>query len=143
MAKTVAEKMGLKAGGRAFFHDAPAAVPAAMDLPELTVSRSLRGDFAYLHLFVTSQAGMERAFPRLARHLAPGGTLWVSRPKAGQLDTDLALPSVIRIGYRHGLVESTTLSVDAIWSAITFTHPKPGKQYRNSSGQLPDTADGA
>ena len=140
MAKTVAEKMGLQAGARAFFHDAPAAVLAAMILPELTISQSLRGDFDYLHLFVTSQAEMERAFPRLARHLAPGGMLWVSWPKARQLDADLALPDVIRIGYSHGLVESTTLSVDATWSAIKFTHPKPGKQYRNSYGQLPDTA---
>lgn len=143
MAKTVAEKMGIKAGARAFFQDAPAAVLAAMQLPELTVSRSLRGDFDYLHLFVTSQAGMERAFPRLARHLAPAGMLWVSWPKAGQLDTDLALPTVIGIGYRHGLVESTTLSVDATWSAIKFTHPKPGKQYRNTYGLLRDTAHNA
>lgn len=42
-----------------------------------------------------------------------------------------------RIGYSHGLVESTTLSIDATWSAIKFTHPKPGKTYRNSYGQLP------
>ena len=53
-----------------------------------------------------------------------------------QLGTDLTLPEVIRIGYNHGLVESTTVSVDTTWSAIKFTHPKPGKEYRNSYGQL-------
>ena len=51
--------------------------------------------------------------------------------------TDLVLPEVIRIGYRHGLVESKTLSVDATWSAIKFTHPVAGKVYKNSYGQLP------
>jgi hypothetical protein len=47
------------------------------------------------------------------------------------------LPEVIGIGYRHGLVESKTLSVDATWSAIKFTHPIKGKVYKNSYGQLP------
>ncbi|GAB3529414.1 hypothetical protein GCM10027402_32720 [Arthrobacter monumenti] len=43
---------------------------------------------------------------------------------------------IIRIGYEHGLVESTALSVDSTWSAIKFTHPKPGKTYQNSYGTL-------
>ena len=80
---------------------------------------------------------MELDFPALMRHLKPTGMLWVSWPKAKQLGTDLNLPNVIRIGYSHGLVESTCLSVDATWSGIKFTHPKPGKVYQNSHGQLP------
>ena len=63
--------------------------------------------------------------------------LWVSWPKGKQLGTDLALPHVIRIGYSHGLVESSCLSVDATWSALKFTHPKKGKTYNNSYGKLP------
>ena len=63
--------------------------------------------------------------------------LWVSWPKNRQLGTDLSLPEVIRIGYRHGLVESKTLSVNATWSAIKFTHPVAGKVYNNAFGQLP------
>ncbi|HIX00988.1 MAG TPA: hypothetical protein H9871_12695 [Candidatus Nesterenkonia stercoripullorum] len=43
-----------------------------------------------------------------------------------------------RIGYRHGLVESKTLAVDATWSAIKFTHPRPGQHYNNSFGTLPE-----
>ena len=53
------------------------------------------------------------------------------------MGTDLALPKVIEIGYNHGLVESRTLSVDDTWSAMKFTHPKKGKAYNNSYGQLP------
>jgi hypothetical protein len=63
--------------------------------------------------------------------------LWVSWPKSKKLETDLAQPKVIEIGYNHGLVESKTLSVDATWSAIKFTHPKKSKAYNNSNGQLP------
>ena len=80
---------------------------------------------------------MNELFPRLKSHLKPSGMLWVSWPKGKQLGTDLSLPSVIRIGYSHGLVESTCLSVDATRSALKFTHPKQGKAYHNSYGKLP------
>lgn len=137
MSRTVAQKMGVKDGMRACLVDAPASAVEAMDLPSLVTRESLRGIFDYLHLFVTSQTAMDAAFPVLVRHLDKGGMLWVSWPKGRQLGTDLSLPHVIRIGYSHGMVESTTLSVDATWSAMKFTHPRPGKTYRNSYGQLP------
>jgi hypothetical protein len=54
------------------------------------------------------------------------------------MGTDLTLREVIRIGYDHGLVESTTLKIDDNWSAIKFTHHKRGKEYRNSYGKLPE-----
>ncbi|USY22641.1 hypothetical protein NE857_14135 [Nocardiopsis exhalans] len=44
---------------------------------------------------------------------------------------------VIAIGYDLGMVESICLRVDAIWAGLKFTHPKPGKIYRNSYGTLP------
>lgn len=138
MARTVAQKMGIKAGTRALFVHAPEAALAAIELPRLEVCAMLDGEFGYIHLFVRSQAEMEEQFPPLKAHLQPAGALWVSWPKGRQLGTDLALPEIIRIGYRHGLVESTTLRVDDTWSAIKFTHPKPGRQYKNSYGQLPD-----
>lgn len=137
MSKTVAQKMGVKEGMRAYFVDAPASVLDAIHLPSIDASHTLRDTFDYLHLFATSQAVLDTAFPKLVPHLKKTGMLWVSWPKARQLGTDLSLPHVIRIGYSHGLVESITLSVDAIWSGMKFTHPKPGKTYHNSYGQLP------
>lgn len=137
MSKTVAQKMGLKEGMRSYFLNAPVSALEAIHLPDLKTSQTLRGRFDYLHLFTILQAEMDSAFPKLVRHLKQTGMLWVSWPKSKQLCTDLSLPHVIRIGYSHGLVESTTLSVDTTWSGIKFTHPKPGKAYRNSYGRLP------
>ena len=57
------------------------------------------------------------------------------------METDLTLPEIIRIGYDHGLVESTTLRIDDTWSGMKFTHPKSGKVYRNSYGRLPANPD--
>ncbi len=141
MTRSVSDKMGIRAGTRSLLVDAPAEAVEAMRLPELDLKTTRRGPFGYIHLFVTKQAAMERTFPDLKRHLGKGGMLWVSWPKGRAMGTDLTLPEVIRIGYDHGLVESTTLRVDDTWSAIKFTHPKPGKEYRNSYGKLPADAD--
>jgi hypothetical protein len=134
---SVAKKLGLNQGARAIFVNAPETAQRAIDPPSLEVAAELAGEFDYIHLFTTTQSELDDLLPRLKAHLRPTGMLWVSWPKRRQLGTDLALPSVIRICYRHGLVESTCLSVDATWSALKFTHPKQGKVYANKYGQLP------
>lgn len=137
MHRSVSLKMGIKEGQRTFFVNAPAAALEAMELPPLSISKEKKGLFDYIHLFVKSQEEFQQQFPSLKAHLAPNGKLWVSWPKRKQLDTDLSLPTVIKLGYDHGLVESVCLSVDELWSALKFTHPKKGKAYHNSYGKLP------
>jgi hypothetical protein len=129
--------MGIKQGSRAHLIGAPPPAFVAMQLPALVESPELDGEFDYLHLFTTSRASLEGAFPTLKRHVKATGMLWVSWPKARKLGTDLSLPTVIKLGYSNGLVESTCLSVDDTWSALKFTHPKKGKNYHNSHGALP------
>jgi hypothetical protein len=135
--RTVSEKMGIKEGTRAIFVNAPEAARQAIDPPSLDVASELAGEFDYIHLFARTRVELDDAFPKLKAHLKPTGMLWVSWPKNKKLGTDLALPKVIEIGYDHGLVESKTLSVDATWSVMKFTHPKEGKTYNNIYGQLP------
>ncbi|MBA2276973.1 MAG: hypothetical protein H0W06_04345 [Chloroflexia bacterium] len=137
MPRSVSQKMGIKEGTRTLYVHAPESALKSMMLPSLEVRATLDGDFGYIHLFAVTQAEMNDMFPKLSVHLGATGMLWVSWPKGRKLGTDLTLPHVIRIGYSHGLVESTTLSVDGTWSAIKFTHPKRGKVYKNSYGQLP------
>ena len=137
MTKTISQKMGIKDGMRTFFMNAPQDALTALHLPTLNLEAELQGAFDYIHFFTLTQADMERVFPELKRYLEPTGMLWVSWPKGKKLATDLTLPTVIKIGYTHGLVESTCLSVDTTWSGLKFTHPKEGKVYKNSFGQLP------
>lgn len=137
MARPVSQKMGIKPGTRAFFVNAPEAAQKALELPDLEVGETLEGDFDYIHLFLITQSEMDETFPRLKPHLRPGGMLWVSWPKGKKRGSDLTLHKVIEIGYNHGLVESTCLSVDTTWSALKFTYPKKGKIYHNSYGTLP------
>lgn len=139
MTRTVSEKMGIKKGTRAILVNAPEAALRAIDPPGLDIVPEFAGEFGYIHLFARTRAELDDAFPKLKAHLGPAGMLWVSWPKNKKLDTDLALPKVVEIGYDHGLVESKCLSVDDTWSALKFTHPKKGKTYRNSHGRLPSS----
>ena len=136
MTGSVPKKMGLKDGMRAFLVNVPKDALKTIAPADLKTSETLRGTFDYIHFFTKSQADLEDRFPKLKTHLKPSGMLWVSWPKNRKLGTDLTLTKVIELGYNHGLVESKTISVDATWSAIKFTHPKMGKEYENSYGRL-------
>jgi hypothetical protein len=136
MSGVVAKKLGLKEGVRAIFVNAPASAIESIDPPTLELETELTGQFDYIHFFAASQDEFNGMFPRLKTHLKPTGKLWVSWPKDGQLDTDLSLTAVIKLGYDYGLVESKTIRIDTTWSAIKFTHPKKGKVYKNSYGTL-------
>ena len=135
-AKSAADKMGVKEGSRAIFIAAPEDTRAGLELPDLHVASRLTGYFDYIHFFTKTQKDLDRRFSTLRKHLGAGGMLWVSWPKAGKLDTDLNIKTVIRIGYSHGMVESKAISLDMTWSALKFTHPKAGKTYVNSFGAL-------
>lgn len=136
MTGPVTKKMGIKEGTRAFFVNAPKEAVEAIDPSNLDLAEKLTGKFDYIHFFVISQEEFNDMFPKLKTHLKPTGMLWVSWPKNKQLGTDLSLTKVIDLGYKHGLVESKTISIDETWSAIKFTHPKAGKTYNNSYGKL-------
>ena len=134
--KTVAQKMGIKEGARAYLKHAPEDAIQSLHLPEIQLMGRMSGEFDYIHLFVKTRRGQEKLFPELKKHLKLEGMLWVSWPKGGRLASDLSLPQVIKIGYEFGLVESTCLSVNETWSALKFTHPKKGKEYNNSHATL-------
>lgn len=134
--KTVAQKMGIKENSKTFFMNAPKDAIESIVLPDIILTKTLTGEFDYIHLFVTQSDEQLAVFPKLKAHLKLDGMLWVSWPKGGQLNTDLSLPKVIKNGYEFGLVESTCLSVNSTWSAIKFTHPKKGKIYNNSHAEL-------
>lgn len=138
MIRTVAQKMGIKENSSAFFVNSDKEIMNGIQLPNPDVSIKLEGEFDYIHLFVKTQKEFIDHFPKLKPHLKSTGMLWVSWPKGGKLGTDLNIKTVIKLGYDYGLVESTCLSINDIWSGLKFTHPKKGKVYNNSYGKLKD-----
>lgn len=136
MTRTLAQKMFVKPNAVAWVEGAPDQVLPVLALDDACLQPRLTSGLDHAHLFVRSQADLQQAFPRVKGHLGATGQLWVSWPKGRRLGTDLSLHEVIRIGYAHGMVESTCLSVDDVWSALRFTFPKAGKTYRNSHAEL-------
>jgi hypothetical protein len=136
MTRTVSQKMGVKENSRAFFVNSEKGVLDHINLPKLDIATKLEEELEYIHLFVKTQIELMDFFPKLKSHLKPNGMLWVSWPKGGKLGTDLNIKTVIKLGYDFGLVESTCLSINNIWSGLKFTHPKKGKIYNNSYGTL-------
>lgn len=136
MAKLVSEKLGIKPGSRAILINAPVSAVRAIKLPRLKIATRLSGEFDYIHFFAHTQAQLDKKLPSLKKHLKPTGMLWLSWPKNKQLETDLTLLHVIRLGFDHGLVESKAMSIDETWSASKFTHPKADVVYQNSFGKL-------
>jgi hypothetical protein len=136
MTKPLSAKLGIKQGLRGVFINASADEIKNIDTAALTISSRVSGYFDYIHLFAKRQTELAKKFPMLRNHLKPMGVLWISWPKGALKNTDLTLTTIIKIGYDHGLVESKTLSIDATWSAIKFTHPKKDKLYNNKFGKL-------
>jgi hypothetical protein len=134
--RSIADKIGIKKGMRAIFLHADANALQDIAFQDIKVSQKLAGNFDYIHLFSKTQTDLDRQFQKSKKHLLNSGMLWVSWPKAGQLNTDLDIKSVIRIGYNHGLVESKSISINNTWSALKFTFPKERKIYNNSYGKL-------
>lgn len=136
MTRTVSKKMGIKENSSAFFANSDKEAIDNIYFPALDISTKLEKKFDYIHLFVRTQSEFAEHFPKLKEYLNPNGTLWVSWPKGGKLGTDLNIKIVIKLGYDFGLVESTCLSINDIWSGLKFTHPKKRKIYNNSYGKL-------
>ncbi|MGI8638791.1 MAG: hypothetical protein ACR2MG_02410 [Pyrinomonadaceae bacterium] len=136
MDKSVAEKMGIEQNARSIFINAPEDAIKAIELPDINLEKKLAGHFDYIHFFVISRKDFHNEFPILKSHLKKTGSLWVSWQKSGKNNTDLNMKSVIKIGYEYGLVESKCISINSTWSALKFTHPKKGKIYKNSYGEL-------
>lgn len=136
MTKTVAQKMGIKENSRAIFVNSEEEIIENIKFPTLNLSTKLEEEFDYIHLFVKTQSEFIEYFPTVNSYLKSSGMLWVSWPKGGKLNTDLNIKIVIKLGYDYGLVESTCLRINDIWSALKFTFPKKGKVYHNSYGKL-------
>ncbi len=141
MIRAISQKMGVKENSRAVFVNAQKEALENINLPTLQIQEKMEEELDYIHLFVKTQTEFIAYFPKLKQHLKLNGMLWVSWPKGGKLGTDLNIKSIIKLGYDFGLVESTCLSINDIWSGLKFTHPKKGKVYNNSYGKLKEALD--
>ena len=118
---SLAQKLGLKPGMRAWCQNVPDGVRAEidrdaprhvrLDLPEAPVE--------FAHVFVTSCAVLDCELRMLLPLLDPAGMIWVSWPKkASKVATDITEDVIRAVAIPLHLVDVKVCAVDDIWSGL-------------------------
>lgn len=117
----LAQKLGLKAGMRAWFQDVPDGVQAAIDREAPAIERLDLPEppVEFVHIFVTSCALLDCELRMLLPLLDPAGMIWVSWPKkASKVPTDITEDVIREIALPLHLVDVKVCAVDEIWSGL-------------------------
>lgn len=123
MATSLSKKLLLKPGLRALILNTPANYLKLLDdLPEDTVlDTRIDGQYAFVHLFVSSQAELAEFAPLALEALQYDGLLWISYPKrSSKVATDLTRDRGWEPITRRGLQGVTQIAIDETWSALRF-----------------------
>ncbi|OQW48283.1 MAG: hypothetical protein A4S16_01070 [Proteobacteria bacterium SG_bin6] len=119
--RSLADKLGLKPGMRAWFCHMPEAIrdSLAQEIATLDVQTAPSAGLEAAHLFVTERATLERQLPQLRHCLAAAGFLWVSWPKrASGVASDVTEDVIRAIALSLDLVDVKVCAVDETWSAL-------------------------
>ncbi|EYF08207.1 YdeI/OmpD-associated family protein [Chondromyces apiculatus] len=136
MTSALAAKLQLKAGHRVLLIDAPEDHAGALDpLPEgATLSRTARGTFDVVHLFVQQAKDLARNAPKAIAAVREGGVLWISYPKkTSGVKTDITRDVGWDVVTAAGWGPVTQVAVDDTWSALRF---KPEASVQRKVGSV-------
>lgn len=125
--RTVAEKLGFRAGQRVCAVTAPDGYHDLLGpLPDgLRWSKTLRGRFDLIHCFTKSTAELARRFPKLREALEVDGALWISwRKRASGVATDVTEDVIRRLALDGGMVDVKVCAVDDVWSGLKLVFRK-------------------
>lgn len=129
----LAQKLGLKAGMRAWFLNMPDSVRAEIerDAPLLERLDTPEPPVDLAHIFVTSCAVLDCELRMLLPLIARDGIIWVSWPKkarrrlsggqpssAGQVPTDITEDVIRAVALPLHLVDVKVCAIDETWSGL-------------------------
>ena len=119
-------KLGIKAGHRVAFPNAPADFaqtlgPLPLGCVAVRHDEGANADLDVIVAFADSRQAHGELFAALKSRLTPAGGLWLCWPKkASKVHTDLSDSIVQQIGLDGGLVDNKICSIDATWSGMRF-----------------------
>jgi hypothetical protein len=119
--KSVAQKLGLKAGKVLFVSDALAPIENLLGtVPDgARWTESGKGLFPIILLFVGDRAAMAKRLPQCKAKLEPGGALWIAYAKGtSSRATDINRDSIREFVGTIGLDTVAQIAIDADWSAL-------------------------
>lgn len=115
------KKLGIQAKQRVMFVGLPADVRAELRDAVAGCEVAKGGALDFAMVFAKEQSELKTEFTRLAKLLAPAGTLWVAWPKkTSGVATDMNENDVRRIGLEAGLVDVKVCAVSEVWSGLKF-----------------------
>ncbi len=122
-ARTLAMKLGLKAGMRAYAVNAPSHYHELIsDAPAIPKAEAV-SEADFVHVFSDRQGHLLILLEAAIPTLAPSGMLWISWPKkTSGVRTDLSMGTVQKIGLFMGLVDVKICSIDEVWSGLKFVY---------------------
>lgn len=83
-----------------------------------------RKDLDFVHLFVTSPAGLDEKLAKIRSVLVPTGMVWISWPKkTSKLSSSIDREAVRTIGLACQMVDVKVCAFDDDWSALKFVIP--------------------
>jgi hypothetical protein len=120
-------KLGLKAGQRIVFENAPAA--DWVDVPEgATVLQRPAQGLDVVVTFQTQRAALTRRLAALRPKLQPAGMIWVAWPKkTSKVPTDITEDVVREIALAGDLVDVKVCAIDATWSGLKLVIRKEAR----------------
>jgi hypothetical protein len=119
--KTVAQKLGLKPGGKLLIRQPPPQVAALIGaLPEAAeLATAGTKACALILMFATDKAALTKGLPACKRQLEPGGALWVAYLKGTSgKSTDINRDSIREYVGTIGLDTVAQIAIDDDWSAL-------------------------
>lgn len=121
--QTLAAKLGLREGMRAYSLDQPSHYHTLIADAPVIPSESPVDGANFVHVFSDRQDRLITLLDIALPTLADRGMLWISWPKKSSgKRTNLSMNVILRIGRAIGMVDIKICSVDETWSAVKFVY---------------------
>jgi hypothetical protein len=119
--KSVADKLGIKAGKSVLIVNEPAAYRKTLGAlnPAAVVATTAGQPVDIIQVFIENRQQLEKQLPQLKKQLKSGGALWVSYYKGtSKIKTDINRDSIAAYALTIGLEGVAIISVDDDWSSL-------------------------
>lgn len=131
----MAQKLGIKPDGTIAVINDPGNYRKLLGRIGGTVkfSDTVTNNAAFIHLFVTTRAELEKRLQQFRQKLADSGVLWVSWPKkTAGVQTDVSEDVIRAVALPLHLVDVKVCAVDETWSGLKLVirreHRKGGSK---------------
>ena len=120
----LAQKLGIKAGFRITFLNAPDGFRESLgELPANVKIIGVQKPLDLIVFFPKSQEDLENKFAKLAEKLTPAGMLWVAWPKkSAKVETDMTFENVQQTCLALGLVDNKVCAIDEVFTGLRFVY---------------------